>query len=76
MAINKKKNKLIQITIPHEDASHLETIVEAFRQEGVKVTKSEILLASLRMYIKSLVQYSELSKKVKEEEPHKEKKDA
>lgn len=76
MAINKKKNKLIQITFPIEDAEHLETISQAFNKEGVKVTKSEILLASLRMYIRSLVSYSELSKKVKEEEPQKEKKDA
>ena len=75
MAINKKKKKLIQISIPHEDAEQLETLVQAFNDEGVKVTKSDILVASLRMYIKSLVICDQLSKS-KEEEPHKEKKDA
>lgn len=76
MAINKKKNKMIQITLPIEDANQLQTIVEAFNEEGIKTTKSEILLVALRQYVKSLVTYSELSKQVKEEEPHKENKDA
>lgn len=55
MAINKKKNVLIQVTFPKEDAHYLQTLVEAFNKEGIKVSKSDILVHALREYIKQLV---------------------
>lgn len=77
MAINKQKKKLIQISIPHEDAEHLDTLVDSFNKEGIRCTKSEVLLVALRLYIKSLVICAQTSKiEKKEEEPHKENKDA
>lgn len=55
MAINKKKNKLIQITFPHQEYERLEAVVDAFNKEGVKCSKSDILLASFQGYVKMLV---------------------
>lgn len=75
MAINKERNVLIQVTFPKDDASQLETLRLAFAEQGIKVSKSEILLQALRQYIKILVMCG-TSKKHKEEEPQGEKKDA
>ena len=55
MAINKDKNVMIQITIPKEDAEQLETLKSAFEKNGIKVSKSEILLRALRNYISLIV---------------------
>lgn len=60
--INKEKNVMIQVTFPKEDAEHLNTLQSAFAKDGVKVTKSEILVHSLREYIKALVYASKLNK--------------
>ena len=77
MAINKEKNRLIQITIPKEDAEHLETLVSAFRKEGIRVSKSEVLVHALREYVKALVISAQIQKaKEKVEEPQGEKENA
>lgn len=62
--INKNKNVMIQVTFPKEDAKHLETLNNAFNKEGIKTTKSQILVHALREYIKALV-YSGLTNKAK-----------
>lgn len=62
--INKKKNVMIQVTFPKEDAEQLEILNSAFNKEGIKTTKSQILVHALREYIKALV-YSGLTNKAK-----------
>ena len=76
MAINKEKNVLLQITIPKDDASQLETLRLAFAENGIKVSKSEILVQALRNYIKILVMCGAPKEHKEEEEPQGEKKDA
>ena len=76
MAINKKKKKLIQISFPHKEAKQLDVVVKAFNEEGLEVTKSDILLIAFRGYVGTLVLADKLSKVSKEEEPQKENKDA
>ena len=86
MAINKEKNVNVQITIPKEDFENLKTLVEAFNAEGIKVTKSIVLVQGLRIYIKQIVstgsyleseEGKQLFNKIKQEaEARKEKKDA
>lgn len=53
---------MIQVTFPKEDAEHLETLRNAYAKDGIKVTKSEILVHALREYIKALVYASKLNK--------------
>lgn len=60
--INKDKNVLIQVTFPKQDAKHLETLNKAFNKEGIKTTKSQILVQAFRDYIKCLVYSSKLTK--------------
>ena len=77
MAINKEKNVLIQVTFPKHDAEQLETLKNAYHNNGIKVSKSDILVQALREYIKMLVwsaQVKEAEDKV--EEPQGEKQDA
>lgn len=62
--INKEKNVIIQVTFPKKDAEQLETLNKAFNEEGIKTTKSQILVHALREYIKALV-YSGLNNKAK-----------
>ncbi len=77
MAINKQKNVAIQVTFPKEDAEQLETLKTAFNKEGIKVSKSDILVHALREYIKSLVLCDAINKhEDKVEEPQGEKQDA
>lgn len=73
MAIDKKKNCSLQITISHEEKEQLETIVKSYRKEGVKVSKSDIMRVALKGYVKILVAHGEA---LEEEEPQKENKDA
>lgn len=63
--INKKKNVMLQVTFPKEDAEHLKTLQDAFAKDGLKVTKSEILVHALREYIKALVYASKVNEKQK-----------
>lgn len=63
--INKNKNVMLQVTFPKEDAEHLKTLQNAFAKDGIKVTKSEILVHSLREYIKALVYASKINEKQK-----------
>lgn len=75
--INKQKNVMIQVTFPKEDAEQLETLKKAFNNEGIKVSKSEILVKALREYIKMLVWSAQVKEaKDKVEEPQGEKQDA
>lgn len=75
--INKKKNVMIQVTFPKEDAEQLETLKNAFNKEGIKVSKSDILVHALREYIKMLVLSAGLKKaEDKVEEPQGEKENA
>ena len=78
MAINKKKNVMIQVTFPKADAEQLETLKNAFNNEGIKVSKSDILLGAFREYIKMLVYCGAQGKKAEDkvEEPQGEKQDA
>lgn len=75
--INKEKNVLLQITFPKEDAEQLETTRLAFLENGVKVSKSEILLQAFKTYLKLLIMANESSNKAdKVEEPQGDQKDA
>lgn len=77
MAINKKKNVAVQVTFPKEDAENLKNLVEAFNKEGVKCTKSDILLQSFREYLRAIILSSKINKQTKKvEEPQGEKTDA
>lgn len=55
MAINKEKNVTIAVTFPKKDAEQLEVLKNAFNKNGIKVSKSDILLRALRDYIRILV---------------------
>lgn len=55
MAINKDKNVTIAVTFPKQDAEQLETLKNAFNKNGIKVSKSDILVRALRDYIRILV---------------------
>ena len=78
MAINKKKNVMIQVTFPKKDAEQLETLKNAFNNEGIKVSKSDILVKALREYIKMLVYCGAKANKAEDkvEEPQGEKENA
>lgn len=73
MAINKEKNCSLQVTISKQQMEQLNAIVDAYNQEGVKCSKSDVIKASLDLYVKALVANG-LASEV--EEPQKEKKDA
>ena len=75
MAIS-KKNRLLQITLPKQDLEQLNIIVEAFNKEGVKCTKSDIMLTALRGYVRLLVANGLSKKQLKVVTPQGEKKDA
>ena len=74
MAINKKKNCSLQVTITKEEMEQIDAIVDAYRKEGVRCSRSDVVKASLDLYIKALVANGLASVEV--EEPQKEKKDA
>lgn len=77
MAISKDK-KMLQCPIPKEDYEQLETIVEAFRENGVPCTKGHIVTTALRGYVKLLVVNGMTLEELKQkgEEHLKEKEDA
>ena len=75
--INKEKNVMIQVTFPKEDAEQLETLKKAYHDNGIKVSKSDILVHALREYIKMLVWSANVKKaEDKVEEPQGEKENA
>lgn len=77
MAINKKKNVSVQVTFPKDDAKNLENLVQAFNENGVKCTKSDVLLKSFREYLRAILLSSKINKaQEKVEEPQGEKQDA
>lgn len=75
MAINKEKNVTLQFTFPKEDAEQLVTLHKAFLNNGIKVTKSDIIVRALRDYIRILVMTSAQPKEP-EEAKKEDKKDA
>lgn len=78
MAINKKKNVMIQVTFPKKDAEQLDVLQKAFVNNGIKLTKSDILLRAFRDYLRILVMANSQPKKQSKEveEPQGDKKDA
>ena len=54
MAINKEKNKLIQVTFPKDDAENLENFQKALENNGIRKTKSEILAEAFNFMLKFL----------------------
>ena len=80
MAINKNKNVMIQVTFPKKDAEQLDVLQKAFANNGVDVTKSQILLRAFRDYLRILVMAGAQPKQEKHEkkveEPQGDKKDA
>ena len=54
MAIGKDKVPL-QISFPKEEAEHLEAMKDAFNKEGIKVTKSDILVKAFKEYKTSIL---------------------
>ena len=77
MAINKKKNVSVQVTFPKEDAENLENLVQAYNENGIRCTKSDVLLQSFREYLKAILLSFKINKaQEKVEEPQGEKQDA
>ena len=77
MAINKKKNVSVQVTFPTDDAENLENLVQAYNENGIRCTKSDVLLQSFREYLKAILLSSKINKaQEKVEEPQGEKQDA
>lgn len=77
MAINKKKNVLVQITMPKEDFENLKQLDKSFNDHGMKSTKSDILVQAFREYLRRiLIAGQNINKQKKAEEPQEEKKDA
>ena len=77
MAINKKKNVSIQVTFPKEDATNLNNLVQAFNENEIRCTKSDVLLKSFREYLRAILLSSKINKaQEKVEEPQGEKQDA
>lgn len=77
MAINKKKNVMIQVTFPKKDAEQLDVMQKAFVNNGVRISKSDILLRAFRDYLRLMVMTAGNKKQSKKvEEPLGDKKDA
>ena len=54
MAINKSKNKMLQVTFPKEDAENLEAFQKALENNGIRKTKSEILAEAFNFMLRFL----------------------
>ena len=54
MAINKEKNKLIQVTFSKDDAENLENFQKALENNGIRKTKSEILAEAFNFMLRFL----------------------
>lgn len=67
MPINKDKNLSLQITFPKEDAHQLGVLQYAFEKNGIKVTKSDILLRAFRDYVRILVLSNSKPQRTKKE---------
>ena len=77
MAINKKKNVSVQVTFPKEDAKNLDNLVKAYNENGIRCTKSDVLLKSFQEYLRAIIISSKINKhEDKVEEPQGEKQDA
>ena len=77
MAINKEKNVNLQVTFSKDDASQLEALRTAFAKNGIKMTKSAILVQAFRTYLKVIIMAgSNKQQEDKVEEPQGEEKDA
>lgn len=67
MPINKEKNVSLQITFPKEDAQQLGVLQYAFEKNGIKVSKSDILLRAFRDYVRILVLSNSKPQRTKKE---------
>lgn len=54
MAINKSKNKMLQVTFPKEDAENLEAFQKALENNGIRKTKSAILAEAFNFMLRFL----------------------
>ena len=54
MAINKEKNKLIQVTFSKDDAENLDAFQKALENNGIRKTKSEILAEAFNFMLRFL----------------------
>ena len=54
MAINKTKNKTIQVTFSKDDAENLENFQKALENNGIRKTKSEILAEAFNFMLRFL----------------------
>lgn len=70
--INKNRNVLIQVTFPKEDAEQLKTLQKAFENNGIKVSKSDILIRAFRDYLRILVMAGAPNKEQQEAKEDKE----
>lgn len=80
MAINKEKNVNLQVTFPKQDAKQLDNLVQAYENNGIKASRSGILVVAFRDYLRKVVmignQVEQEKHKNEVEEPQGDKKDA
>ena len=76
MAINKKKNVLLQVTFPKNVEEQLEHLKDAFNKEGIKVSKSDILVRAFKDYLTILVATNAPQNKQAKEKAKEDKEDA
>lgn len=74
MAINKEKNVAVQVTFPKGLAEKLNTVHKSFNENGIKVSKSDILIKAFENYLTMLIMAGSKPKEQdKVEEPQGEK---
>lgn len=68
-----KNNRTLQITVSKEMLEQLDTLIDAFKKEGIIVSRSIIMVNAFDLYIKMLVMNSKVNElSTEEEEPQKE----
>lgn len=53
--IDKTRNVAIQATFPKEDAKALQSLRDAFVKNGIRISKSDILLQAFRDYLRIVI---------------------
>ena len=74
--INKEKNVIVAVTFPKEDAEHLQQLKDAFNKNGIKCSKSDILLQAFRDYLNILIAAGTSKEDKQDKEDKEEKQDA
>ena len=67
MAINRFKNKLLQITIPKVLYDNLNELVGLLRQKGVSITKSSLIINAIMLYMEYVASLDEQAKEMENE---------